>query len=196
MPDVRADERWITVDGRRWRATDPSIPPKLRQELVDELMAGRRAVAAASRSDGGEANRADASGAVASGADASEDRGEALRDARRRVHAAKVALGERGEPWWLELTDDALRPRIEAVIDALTRHRAPDRSICPSDAARVAGGSHWRRRMDLVRDVAADMAGRDLIEITQKGSVVHGDSWRGPVRLRRTEAPTEESSAP
>jgi hypothetical protein len=25
---------------------------------------------------------------------------EGLREARRRVHEAKVALGERGEPWW------------------------------------------------------------------------------------------------
>lgn len=30
------------VDGRRWRATDPSIPEPLRQELVNELMAARR----------------------------------------------------------------------------------------------------------------------------------------------------------
>jgi hypothetical protein len=162
MPVGHEDERWITVDGRRWRATDPTIPPKLRQELVDELMAARRAVAAANR----------------------VGRAEDRRDARHRVHAAKVALGERGAPWWEEQSDDELRPRVEAVIDALTRHRGADRSICPSDAARVAGGSGWRRRMDVVRQVAVDMAERHLIEITQRGTVVHGP-WRGPVRLRR-----------
>lgn len=34
--------RWIVIDGRRWRATDPSIPEPLRQELVNNLMAARR----------------------------------------------------------------------------------------------------------------------------------------------------------
>lgn len=73
-----ADGRYVVIDGRRWRATDPSLPEDRRQELVDELMAGRRAVAAAKRA-----------------ADA-----EAERLARARVHAAKVGLGERGPKWW------------------------------------------------------------------------------------------------
>ena len=159
--------RWVTIDGRRWRASDPSIPPKLRKELVDELMAARRAVAAANRSG-------------------SED---GLRLARRRVNDAKTALGERGVPWWQELSDNDLRPRVAAAIDALARHRAPDRTICPSDAARVVGGPGWRRRMDLVRQVAADMADRQLIEVTQRGKVVAGSNWRGPVRLRKRDVP-------
>ena len=72
------DGRYIVVNGRRWRASDPSLPEARRQELVNELMSARRAVAAAKRSDDAAAERA----------------------ARDRVHAAKVALGERGEPWW------------------------------------------------------------------------------------------------
>ncbi len=66
------------IDGRKWRATDPSIPEERRKELVSELMSARRAVGAAKR-EGDE---------------------QAEREARDRVHAAKVALGERGEPWW------------------------------------------------------------------------------------------------
>ena len=161
---VNDDARWITIDGRRWRASDPSIPPKLRQELVDELMAARRAVSAAQRSG-------DAAG---------------LKQARRRVHLAKVALGERGTPWWQEMSDDDLRLRVEAAIDVLATHRAPDRTICPSDAARVVDGASWRRRMDLVRDVAAEMADRHQIRITQRGTVVAGRNWRGPVRIRKS----------
>jgi hypothetical protein len=141
----------------------------LRQELVDELMAARRAVAAAKRSD--------------------DD--DDLREARRRVNAAKVALGERGAPWWEDVGDGDLRWRAEATIDALTRHRAPDRSICPSDAARVIGGTRWRGRMDLVREVAADMAERRQIDVTQRGKAVTGRNWRGPVRLRKREDPDE-----
>ncbi|MEZ5374692.1 MAG: hypothetical protein R2704_18630 [Microthrixaceae bacterium] len=43
--------RWIVVDGRRWRATDPHLPEGLRQELVEALMAARRSVADAKRGD-------------------------------------------------------------------------------------------------------------------------------------------------
>ncbi len=77
-PERTPDGRHIIVDGRRWRATDPSIPEERRQELVNELMSARRAVGAAKRSGDTAAERA----------------------ARDRVHAAKVALGERGEKWW------------------------------------------------------------------------------------------------
>jgi hypothetical protein len=68
----------VIIDGRRWRATDPSIPEERRKELVGELMSARRAVAAAKRNSDSGAERA----------------------ARDRVHAAKVALGERDDPWW------------------------------------------------------------------------------------------------
>jgi uncharacterized protein len=79
-PERTPDGRYIVVDGRRWRASDPGLPEERRQELVDELMAARRAVGAAKRAGDAEAERA----------------------ARDRVHAAKVALGERGTPWWEE----------------------------------------------------------------------------------------------
>lgn len=165
---VDDEARWVTIDGRRWRASDPSIPPKLRQELVDALMAGRRAVAAAKRSG-----------------NATE-----LTVARAEVHAAKVALGERGEPWWEEPSDDGLRARAVAVVGTLTRSRAPEGSICPSDVARVIGGTQWRSRMGLVREVAAGMAQRGLITVTQRGEPLDGNDWRGPVRFRRRESPT------
>lgn len=72
------DKRYIVVDGRRWRATNPNLPEDERKRLVKELMSARRAVGAALR--------------------AGDKAAEA--EARERVHAAKVALGERGEKWW------------------------------------------------------------------------------------------------
>ena len=78
MPEETPDGRYIVVNGRRWRKSDPSLSEERRRELVEELMSARRAVKAAKR-DGDDA---------------------AMRSARGRVHAAKVALGERGEPWW------------------------------------------------------------------------------------------------
>jgi hypothetical protein len=77
-PERTPDGRYIVVDGRRWRASDPSLPPERRQALVNELMQARRDVAKARRLQDAELER----------------------EARQRVHAAKVALGERGPRWW------------------------------------------------------------------------------------------------
>jgi len=157
------DGRWVTIDGRRWRATDPAVPEAFRREMVDELMAARREV--------GRARRA--------GEPAPEH------TARRRVQQAKVALGERGEPWWEEPTEAGRDDRLRAVVLTLAGHRAPDRTICPSDAARAVGGEGWRSLMDPVREVVRDLARSGEVEVVQRGEVLDPDRpWRGPVRIR------------
>lgn len=154
-PDRRVehteDGRYIVVGGRRWRATDPSVPEKLRTELVSALMTGRRGV---------------------------KTRGDA---ARVMVHDAKVALGERGDPWW-EPTEEGTRRRLEATIKTLLRSRGTG-SICPSDAARVVGGEQWREHMHTARSVAFDLRDAGVIAVTQKGQRVDGIEVRGPIRL-------------
>ncbi|MBC9956505.1 DUF3253 domain-containing protein [Yimella sp. cx-51] len=92
-PERTPDGHHIVVGGRRWRATDPAIPQKLRVELVEELMRARREV----RTQGDEA--------------------------RHLVSDAKHALGERGEPWWEPATEHGRRHRLAATIRALLRHR-------------------------------------------------------------------------
>ena len=72
------DGRHVIIDGRRWRATNPNLPEEERRRLVNELMAARRDVGKALRDGDAEAEAS----------------------ARRRVHDAKVALGERGPKWW------------------------------------------------------------------------------------------------
>ena len=80
----------------------------------------------------------------------------------------------------------ALSPAdIEAAIAALLARRAPGRTICPSEAARVLDADGWRARMDAVRAVAFAMADRGELEVTQRGEVVDGRTARGPIRLRR-----------
>ena len=79
-----ADGRYLIIDGRRWRATDPPIPEEKRRQLVGELMKAR--------SDVGRALR--------------EGDKELEGKARARVHEFKVALGERGEQWWKEGSKD------------------------------------------------------------------------------------------
>ncbi|MCS7475894.1 hypothetical protein ACFFQW_00090 [Umezawaea endophytica] len=87
-PPKTEDGHFIVVSGRRWRATDPDIPEAVAAELRKALMAARR--------DVGRALRA----------------GEDPASARARVQVAKVALGERGTPWW-EQTPEQRRERWE-----------------------------------------------------------------------------------
>ena len=87
------DGRYVIIDGRRWRATDPLLPEDVAARLRSELMSARRAVAQALRTGDAAAERA----------------------ARDRVQAAKVALGERGTPWW-EQSEDERHRRWEADV--------------------------------------------------------------------------------
>ena len=89
-PERTPDNRYIIVDGILWRATDPRLPDERRQHLVNELMDARRAVGTAKRSGDARA----------------ESR------ARGRVHAAKVALGERGPVWWDDGAPDLTGSRL------------------------------------------------------------------------------------
>ena len=99
--------------------------------------------------------------------------------ARPRVEDAELALGERGDP----ATDG--RARLAAAMRALLRHRRPESTICPSDAARVVGGESWRDLMDPARAVAADLAKEGTIVVRQHGVDVDLASASGPVRLAR-----------
>ena len=155
-PERTEDGRYIVVDGRRWRASDPAIPDALRAELVAELMDARRLV------------RTDPA------------------TARPRVQDAKVALGERGEPWW-EPTDEGRRVRLAASIRALLKHRDGS-TICPSDAARVVGGEGWRDVMGLAREVAGELAATGQIRVQQKGVDVDPATAKGPIRLAPLES--------
>ena len=155
------DPHYFTIKGRRWRRTDPNIPSKLNQELVNALMNARRQVKIAKQ----------------------EDDSGTLEQARRRVSDCKNALGERGHPWWEPYTQDGLQKRVEATIFALLHHRGCDKSICPSDVARIIGGENWRDYMDEVRTIAITLRDSGHLFITQKDETKTGD-FTGPIRLR------------
>ncbi len=151
--DRTPDGRYVVIDGRRWRASDPTLAEGRRQELVDRLMAARRDVATARR-------RADEDGE---------------REARRRVHEAKLALGERGPKWW---------DRIEREIVERVEERGPGKTICPSEVARaLAGDRPAGDLMPHVREAAAQLAERGEIRVLQKGRPVDARTARGPIRL-------------
>lgn len=153
-PTLTEDGHYLIVDGRRWQASDPAIPDQLRAELVAELMSARRAA------------------------------GTDPATARPRVQDAKVALGERGEPWW-QPSPDGQRQRLAATMRTLLRHRQPESTICPSDAARVVGGQSWRELMDLAREVAAGLATAGVLVVQQGGKAVDLATVTGAVRLAR-----------
>ncbi|MER6133753.1 hypothetical protein [Streptomyces sp. NPDC001815] len=99
-PQKTPDGHHIIVGGRKWRATDPSLPEDIAARLRRHLMSARRAVRTATTAGDEQAERA----------------------ARARVHQAKTALGERGTPWW-EQSMDQRRQRWEdhlAELDADT----------------------------------------------------------------------------
>lgn len=89
----------MIIKGRRWRATDPDLPDNVDELLRHELMSARRAVGAALKA---------------------HDAG-AEKTARARVQRAKVALGERGTPWW-EQSAEERRERWRELVEEL-----PDR---------------------------------------------------------------------
>ena len=84
------DGHFVVIDGRRWRASDPLVPDDRRHELQSVLMAWRRDVRRTKGTD--------------------EER-----RSRDGVQAAKVALGERGTPWW-EQTEEERRTRWETAV--------------------------------------------------------------------------------
>lgn len=78
------DGRYFVVEGRLWRLANPALPAKEREKLTRRLMRARRAVLEGLRTK-----------------DAA-----LVREARRRVGELKVALGERGTPWWTDGSPD------------------------------------------------------------------------------------------
>ena len=115
-------------------------------------------------------------------------------DARARVHAAKVALGERGPVWWTDGARDYNRhlakntpyARWWAVVEAtLALLDGRDGTVCPSEVARRLDPSAWRDRMAEVRDVAAGLADDGVLAVTRGGEPVDPRAPGGPIRLAR-----------
>ena len=85
------DGRYFVVRGRLWRLSNPALDEATRERLVRRLMRARRDIATARRTGDADLERR----------------------ARRRVHSAKVALGERGPVWWDDSAPDYNRRMAE-----------------------------------------------------------------------------------
>jgi hypothetical protein len=85
------DGRYLVIQGRLWRAGDPSLSPQAKVRYMRDLLNGRRALKAA-KTAGGE---------------------DAIAAARKRVAQAQVGLGERGKAWWTDGAADYNRMKVK-----------------------------------------------------------------------------------
>jgi len=92
FPSLTPDGRYIVVAGRSgprlWRAANPELSDEERARLTRTLMAARREVRLSNAP-------------------------QAIAQARKRVDAAKRALGERGPVWWTDGATDYNRHLIK-----------------------------------------------------------------------------------
>jgi hypothetical protein len=75
---------------------------------------------------------------------------------------------------------------LEDTILGLVAARGPEKTICPSEAARALGGDHpdgWGPLMQPIRRVAVRLAKEGRVVITRKGRIVDPDDFRGVYRL-------------
>jgi hypothetical protein len=112
---VTPDGRYFIVNDRLWRCTDPALSGEKRASLVKKLMEARRAVATAKKMQDP----------------------DALKKARLAVNSAKVALGERGAPWWNDGAPDYTRRLVGnspyAQWYAAAKHVHADKTAEDSD---------------------------------------------------------------
>ena len=98
--------RFFVVKGQLWRCSNPNLAESVRQQLVNDLMAARRAVKSAK---------------------ASCDPAR-IKAARALVQVAKEGLGERGPIWWRDGSPDFNRYKV-----ANTPYAAWYRSVTADD---------------------------------------------------------------
>lgn len=85
------DGRYHVIQGRLWRAPNPTLPAEAKVRHMRELLNGRRALKAA-KASGDE---------------------DAIAAARRMIAAAQVGLGERGKVWWTDGAPDFNRTQVK-----------------------------------------------------------------------------------
>ena len=80
---------------------------------------------------------------------------------------------------------------VEAAILQLVDARGPDKSICPSEAARALA-SEWHGLLGDVRRAAVSLAKAGRIDILRKGKPIDPASVHGVIRLRLHRPPAGE----
>lgn len=71
----------------------------------------------------------------------------------------------------------------ETILNMATE-RGADKSICPSDVARMLLPTDWRKHMDKVCAEALKLQAKGSVTITQKGQPIDPHHINGPVRIK------------
>jgi hypothetical protein len=107
------DGRYLVIQGRLWRAPNPTLASEAKIRHLRELLNGRRAL-----------NAAKAAGDE-----------EAITAARRMIAGAQVGLGERGNVWWKDGAPDFNRTlaRNSPYAEWFARVEAPTATPAQAD---------------------------------------------------------------
>ena len=73
---------------------------------------------------------------------------------------------------------------LSKTILSLAAARGTDKTICPSEVARMLWPGQWRSRMSEVRSAAFALRDQGKVQISQKGEEVLSDGVKGPIRIR------------
>lgn len=77
---------------------------------------------------------------------------------------------------------------LEEAILELLKERGREKTICPSEAARLVGGEEtrrdWEGLMEPAREAARRLVAAGKIDVVQHGRVVDASTAKGPIRLR------------
>ena len=87
---------------------------------------------------------------------------------------------------------------VEETMLRLAAERGSEKTIGPSDVARVLGGNHpdgWGPLMPTIRRVAIKLMKEGRIVVTRKGRPVDPEDFRGIYRIRLAAEAGEGSSA-
>ncbi len=78
--------------------------------------------------------------------------------------------------------------RLEAVMLELLHARGVNKTICPSEAARIVAEDRspdgWRALMPAARKAARRLVANGRVDILQRGRLVDASTARGAIRIR------------
>lgn len=73
---------------------------------------------------------------------------------------------------------------VSVTILVLAAERGNDKTICPSEVARMLWPDEWRIHMEEVRSAAFCLRDEGKVQISQKGREVTDHKVKGPIRIR------------
>ena len=80
--------------------------------------------------------------------------------------------------------EDDIDGALESAIMELLSRRGPEKTICPSEAARLIDPTGWEELMDKARAAAWRLVAEGAIVITRRGKIVDSSQAKGAIRLK------------